>query len=109
MARVDRLSHETTEGAEASERVDSWQGQRKATKRASQIDTWIDDSREELNMDQFYAYEAKTERSEMQEWVEDAFAFKVGDLDYLTDMEIRSRVEIHYDGGLRQFRSDSER
>jgi len=54
------------------------------------------------------AYEAKTERSEMQEWAEDAFAFKVGDLDYLTDMEIRSRVEIHYDGGLRQFRSDGE-
>jgi hypothetical protein len=52
------------------------------------------------------AYKAKTERSEMQEWVEERFAHKVGDLDYLTDMEIRSRVEIYYDGGLTQFRSD---
>ena len=46
------------------------------------------------------------ERVEMQDWVEDAFAHQVGDLDYLTDMEIRSRVEIHYDGGLAQFRAD---
>ena len=54
------------------------------------------------------AHEATTERSEMQGWAEDAFAFNVGDLDYLTDMEIRSRVEIHYKGGLRQFRSDGK-
>jgi len=46
------------------------------------------------------------ERAALQGWAEDAFAFKAGDLDYLTDMEIRSRVEIHYDGGLRQFRED---
>ena len=52
------------------------------------------------------AYE--TERSEMQEWIEDAFAHKVGDLNYLTDMEIRSRVEIHYYGGLAQFYADGE-
>jgi len=53
--------------------------------------------------------EAETvERTAMQGWLEDAFAFKGGGLDYLTDMEIRSRVEIHYDGGLTQFRSDGE-
>ena len=46
------------------------------------------------------------ERVEMQDWVEDAFAHQVGDLDYLTDMEIRSRVEIHYAGGIAQFRAD---
>ena len=62
----------------------------------------------DLKAEMTKAYEAKTERFEMQEWAEDAFAFKAGDLDYLTDMEIRSRVEIHYDGGLRQFRSDGE-
>ncbi len=55
------------------------------------------------NHDSPYAsQEEKSEITEMRGWLRDVFNF----VPELTDTEVRRAVTRHYDGGIRQFRTD---